>query len=412
MIYKGFNESLIDYTQAFNAHTITKEIQKTIKKRNKEGFIAMINILNISYIEEQYGVAARNQILKHLVERLNLYLSSFGLKKIPIGRYQSGSFLLIFNDIGNKKHLDHLLIGFCKETKSKGIFKIEIKLKSASVSKSYDENAKNIISKLINISQDVENDFQDILKPNEFDRLVRNAVQTHNFIFTYQGVFDYNNTEKGADIFTVNTKLLIDRYGALPRSQIITSVKKNGYEVKFDQFVLEILFNEIKLLLTSYPKFHFIVKISPVSFRNRSFLIFIKELLKNEEINAHSVSFAFEEKKVYDDFERFKEIINEYRELGFGIVLDRFGSNNAGFEYLKHGIKFDIVSFDLEFVKNINSENYRSMFKTLISFAQKLGLKTVVKFIDKESILHILSDARPDFVQGFLFDKPRALKDF
>jgi EAL domain-containing protein (putative c-di-GMP-specific phosphodiesterase class I)/GGDEF domain-containing protein len=391
---------------------MTKEIQKAVNRKNKDGFIAMINILNISYIGEQYGIAVRNQILRHLVERLNLYLFSFGFKKVPIGHYQSGSFLLIFNDINNKKHLDHLLTGFCKEIKSKGIFKIEIKLKSASIKKSYDDNAKNIISKLINISQDEENDFQDILKPDEFNQLIKNAVHAHSFIFTYQSVFSYEDIEKGADIFTVNTKLLIDRYGALPRSQIIQSVKKNGYEVKFDQFVLETLFSEIKLLLTSYPSFHFIVKISPVSFRNRSFLIFVKELLKNEEVDARSISFAFEEKKIYDEFERFKEIINEYKELGFGIVLDRFGSNNSGFEYIKHGLKFDMVCFDLEFVKNISSENYRLTFKTLISFAQSLGVKTVVKFVDKESILHILQDTRPNFVQGFLFDKPRALKDF
>jgi EAL domain-containing protein (putative c-di-GMP-specific phosphodiesterase class I)/GGDEF domain-containing protein len=412
MIYKGFRESLIDYTQAFNAHTMIKEIQKTIKKRNKDGFIAMINVLNISYIEEQYGITVRNQILKHLVERLNLYLSSFGLKKIPIGRYQSGSFLLIFNEINSKKHLDHLLTGFCKEIKSKGIFKIEIKLKSASIEKSYDNNVKNIISKLLSAFQDIENNLQDILKPDEFDNLVKNAVKARNFIFNYQALYPFSDMERRTNIFSVNTKLLIDHYGVLTRLQIAYSVKKNGYEIKFDQLVLEILFSEIKLILTRYPDFRFIVKISAVSFRNRNFLIFVKELLKSVDIKAGSIYFAFEEKKTYDEFERFKEIIDDYKSLGFGVVLDRFGANNSGFEYLKHGLAFDIVSFDLEFVKNIYLENYQSMLKTLVFFAKSLNIQTLIKFIEKESVLHILENIHPDFVQGYLFDKPHELKDF
>ncbi|MDR1976196.1 MAG: EAL domain-containing protein [Campylobacteraceae bacterium] len=413
MIYKGFRESLIDYTQAFNAHTMIEEIQKALKKKDKEGIIAIINILNIASIEEQYGVDVRNHILRHLVERLNGYLSSFGLRKIPIGRYQSGSFLLIFNEINSKKHLDHLLVGFCKEIKAKGIFKIEIKLKSASIKKSYDDNAKNIISKLINISQDVENDFQDILKPDELDYLIKNAVQARNFIFSYHAIFGTGDTQMHTNIFSINTKLLIDRYGALPRSQILPSVKKSGYEVKFDQFILEALFNEIKPILTSNPNFHFIVKISPVSFRNRSFLIFLKELLKSTDISAQSISFSFEESKTYDEFERFKEIINEYKELGFGVVLERLGASNAGFEYLKHGLKFDIVSFDLDFVKHIDTENYRLTLKTLIFYAKSLNIKTLVRFIDKQSTLDTLKDdVRPDFVQGFLLDKPKTIKEF
>ncbi|MDR2790854.1 MAG: EAL domain-containing protein [Campylobacteraceae bacterium] len=412
MIYKGFRESLVDYTQAFNAHIITKEIQKVINKKDKEGFIAMLNVLNTASIEEQYGVTVQNQVLKHLVEKLNEYLSSFGLKKIPIGHYQNGSFLLIFNEVSSKKHLDHLLTGFCKEIKLKGIFKIEIKLKSASIEKSYDNNVKNIISKLINTFQEIESDLQDILKPDEFDHLVKNAVQTRNFIFNYQALYPFDNIEKRTNIFSVNMKLLIDHYGALTRSQIAYSIKKNGYEIKFDQLVLEMLFGEIKLILTSYPDFRFIVKISPVSFRNRGFLIFLKELLKSSEIKANSIYFAFEEKKTYDEFERFKEIINNYKELGFGVVFERFGSSNSGFEYLKHGLPFDMVSFDLEFIKNIHLESYRLMLKTLISFAKNLNVKTLVKFIDKESVLHVLNSAQPDFAQGFLFDKPHELKDF
>jgi len=413
MIYVGFQKSLIDdCTSAFNAQTIVQEIQKFLRKKRKDGFVAIINIKNINYLEEQYGVWARNQILKKIVEKLNLYLSSNGFKKIPIGRYQSGNLLLIFSDTKSEKHLEHTLRGFCKDIKNEGIFKIEVKTDMAVIEKSYDSNAKNVISKLIDTVNNIENDLQDILKPSEFDTLVRNAVNSGNFEVAYHALRKFDNIYETPWIFSVNAKLRIDRYGTLPISQISPSVNKNGYEIKFDQFMTRAILGEIKQILTKEPNLIFIIKISAVSFRNRSFFISLKELLKDMDIEPKNIYFSLSEQKTYDEFERFKAIIDEYRTLGFGVVFEQFGAGDDVLEYLKHGIRFDIVSFDIEYVKNISNKDYFEILKSLISVTKIFGVKSLIKFIDKETMLYILKDARPDFAQGFLLDKPKNIKDF
>jgi EAL domain-containing protein (putative c-di-GMP-specific phosphodiesterase class I)/GGDEF domain-containing protein len=415
MIYKGFQTTLVDkHTNAFNSYFIINEIENFICKKNiKDGFIAMINITNIFYIEEQYGVWTRNQILKKIVEKLNIYLISRGFKNIPIGRYQSGIFLLIFKNTNNKKILNHMLKGFCKEIKTDGIFKIEIEANEAVIEKTYDDKVKNVISKLLNITNNIENDLEDILKLTEIDVLIRNAVNSKNFIFSYHAIHDFTNNFESSKIFSVNTKLLIDNYGILPYYQFSYSVRKNGYEIKFDQLMIKKLFEEMKVILQSHKDLKFIIKISIVSFRNRGFLISLKEFLKDANIDPSIISFSFFENKIYDEFDRFKAIIDEYKELGFGIVFDHFGaSGNTGVEYLKHNIKFDMVIFDLEFIKNIENINYFQVLKALNNLAKIFGAKTLVKFVDKEIMINMLNNIKPDFVQGFLFDKPRTLKDF
>ncbi|MDR1285695.1 MAG: EAL domain-containing protein [Campylobacteraceae bacterium] len=415
MIYKGFQTSLIDkHTNAFNSYEIIEAIEKFIYKKSlKDGFIVMINITNIFYIEEQYGIWTRNQVLKKFVEKLNMYLTSCGFKNIPIGRYQSGIFLLIFKNIKNKKSLNHVLTGFCKEIKSNGIFKIEIDTNKAIIEKNYDDKVRNIIAKLMNITNNIENDLQDILKPTELDILIRNAVSSQNFTFLYHALHNFANHFELPKIFTINVKLSIDNYGILPYSQFLYSVKKNGYEIKFDQLMLSALFKEIKVVLSRYKDLKFIVKISAVSFRNRGFLIFLKELLKDMELNSSAIYFSLHENKIYDEFDRFKAIVDEYKELGFGIVFDQFGAlENTGVEYLKHNIKFDIVSFDLDFVKNIENKNYFQVLKSLADLAKMFGSKTLVKFVDKEFMMNALNDFKPDFVQGFLFDKPVDMHEF
>jgi EAL domain-containing protein (putative c-di-GMP-specific phosphodiesterase class I)/GGDEF domain-containing protein len=415
MIYKGFQTSLIDeHTNAFNSYSIIEEIEKFIcKKSVKDGFIVMLNIKNIFYIEEQYGIWTRNQILKKFVARLNSYLAYYNFKNIPIGRYQSGIFLLIFKNVNNKKVLNHTLSGFCKEIKTEGLFRIEVEANKAIVEKTYDDKVKNIIAKLMNITNDIENDLQDILKPTEFDILIRNAVNSQNFIFSYHAIHDFVNNFEFPKIFSVNTKLSIYNYGILPYSQFVYSVKKNGYEIKFDQLMIEMLLKEIKLILNRYKDLKFIIKISAVSFRNKGFLIFFKEFLKNIELNPSSIYFSIFENKIYGEFDRFRATVDEYRELGFGVMFERFGaSENTGVEYLKHNIKFDMVSFDLEFIKNIENPSYFQVLKTLNDLAKVFGTKTLIKFVDKENIINTLKNTRPDFIQGFLFDKPIDINDF
>ncbi|MDR2342187.1 MAG: EAL domain-containing protein [Campylobacteraceae bacterium] len=415
MIYKGFQTTLIDkHTNAFNSYFIIDEIKNFIHKKSiKNGFVAMINITNIFYIEEQYGVWTRNQILKKIIEKLDIYLISHGFKNIPIGRYQSGIFLLIFKNVNNKKVLNHILRGFCKEIKTDGIFKIEVEANEAVVEKNYDNKVKNIISKLLNITNNIENDLEDVLKLTEIDIFIRNAVNSKSFIFSYHAIHNFTNNLELPKVFSVNTKLLIDNYGILPYSQFSHSVRKNGYEIKFDQLMIKKLFEEIKIILDKYKDLKFIIKISAVSFRNRGFLIFLKEFLKDAAIDPSAIFFSFFENKIYDEFDRFKATIDEYKELGFGVVFDHFGaSGNTGIEYLKHNIKFDMIIFDLEFIKNIENINYFQVLKTLNNLAKIFDAKTLIKFIDKEIMMNILNNIKPDFVQGFLFDKPRTLKDF
>jgi EAL domain-containing protein (putative c-di-GMP-specific phosphodiesterase class I)/GGDEF domain-containing protein len=413
VIYSGFEQTLIDeHTDSFNAHTITKYISSFVSKSRNKGFVALMRVRNIDYISEQYGVSVRDHLLKKFVEKLNNYLVNQGYKNIPIGRYQAGHFLIIFDTSVGKKQLLHELNGFCKELERDGIFKIEVDADAAVLDKNYDDNAKNIIAKLYDIIAGSENDLQDILKPSELDILVRNAVNAGSFEFSYHAVRSYNDMKIDPKIYSINTKLFIDRFGTLPYSQLSSIVKKNGYEIRFDQMMISTLFNEIKLITAKYPDLIFMIKISAVSFRNRGFLLFLKELMKEMNIDPANICFTLNEKKIYDEFERFRDIIAEYRVLGFMSALEQFGAGSIGSEYLKHGVIFDIVSFDIEYIKHIDDKNYFEMLRALGALAKNFRIKTLIKFIDKEHMLYVLKNVKPDFVQGFLLDKPKHIKDF
>ncbi len=68
MIYQSFKISILDNrTKAFGSEAIIKEIKKALHVRNKkDGFVVMIFIKNITFIEEQYDVDTRNDVLNLL----------------------------------------------------------------------------------------------------------------------------------------------------------------------------------------------------------------------------------------------------------------------------------------------------------------------------------------------------------
>lgn len=414
MIYKGFRTTLKDsYSSAFNADGILKELKKHINKTDKKNkYVCMLVIKNISDIESQYGVLTKNIVIDKFVQILNSYLLLKGYKKIPIGRLQASNFLLLFQNIKNKRNLEHIMRTFIKEIENIGIDTIEIQPSFSTIELSYDNNLKNIILKLFNLLEN-DNSKENLsinAKPDELDDVIKVAVEFKNFMFTYQKICNFNKDEDKI-FYQVNTKIPTHYFGILARNQYMSSVFKNGYEVRFDKNSFSALLEEAKFWLYKNENAILFVRISAVSFRNRGFLIHVIERLKEHEISAKNICFTMVERNIYDNFSRFKEIIKEYKSLGFLVAFDEFGANNSGAEYIKQQIEFDIVLFDIEYTKNIDKKIYFELLKAMIIFCKSIDIKTAIKFIDKKKIVEALKDCKPDYVQGFLYGKPKSIDE-
>lgn len=410
MIYQSFKISILDNrTKAFGSEAIIKEIKKALHVRNKkDGFVVMIFIKNITFIEEQYDVDTRNDVLKKFVQKLQRFLISKNFKNVPIGRYQSANFLLLFKNQENKKFIGHLINEFCIKINNSGIDDIEINLQNSIVSLSYDKNVENIISKLINLPNEEKERLNVLIKPDKFDILIKKAIKKRNFIHTYQFIRHFANKGK-VEFMSVNSKLDIENFGYLNKNQISKSIKKNSYEIVFDLLAIRTTLDEIQDILKEKEDLKLVVKISPVSFRNSNFLIQLLEILRINNISASKICFCVTENKLFEDINKFREIVKKYKNSGFFLIFNEFGLNNVGIIYLKENFEFDIFTFDLELTKNLDKKTNYEIVKALANMCKKLGKRTLIKFVDKQETEDRLKDIKPDLVQGFLFDKPKTI---
>jgi len=119
------------------------------------------------------------------------------------------------------------------------------------------------------------------------------------------------------------------------------------------------------------------------------------ELLESENIELYPEAEAF---------------VEEMKELGCQIAIDDFGTGYSNFSYLVN-LKVDYIKIDGSLIKNIHTDkNTQIVVETIISFAKKLGVKTVSEFVSNDVIFETVEKLGVDIVQGYYIDEPKPIE--
>ncbi len=399
-IYQSFKTSILDQvTKVYNRDEILRLFSKQASKfkGKSSGNMVMLKIENLNDLNERYSFVSTDILLKRLVERLEKFLNEKVSKNTLIGRY-SNEYFLIFCE-SKSTELIHLLNIFEKSILNDGIYNIELKIKFDAIDINHSASLKNSISYLIQkLNLDENDDKIDITDDMEKD--ICNCIDMQRFIFQAQTV---KSLRFGQNLKNIFVKIYTDKQGLVSKTKVQNIANKNGYEVLFDINVIKKL-SELKFK----DEEPFVIEISSVSIRNLKFINFIKEFVGLDKIDPSRIIFEFSEKLVYDEINRFREILTEYKNLGFRFALNKFGGNNAGFEYFKY-LPIDFVIYDIEFNKNIKNDKFKTLFENLNLTAKRVGVKSIIRFVEDEEFYNIAERYQTDFAQGFFIEKPKEI---
>lgn len=400
----------------FFVERLNREIARS-EYREKLFAVAVINIDRFKYINDTFGPAFGDHILKIAAERISVALR----KGDVVARLGSDEFGIVFVDIRRSEDTAHIF------EKIRRDFLQPIKLKdeeimvelSAGVSfyptdgKSADELIKNANIGLTKAKKQGGNVIQFYtLEMNkkmselaQMERLLFRAMKENEFQVHYQPYWDIN-TKK-----TVGMEALIrwnnKELGSVPPSRFIPVLEETKMIMDVGAWVLKESCRQIKEWVDKgYKAVPVSVNLSLVQFKQKDLAEMITETLKGCGIKPGLITLEITESALMQDTEFTKHVLNKLKAAGFSISIDDFGTGYSSLSHLKK-LPVDNLKIDISFIREIaHDPDTASIVTAIIGMAHTMNLKTIAEGVETEEQWKILRLLRCDLAQGFYYSKP------
>ena len=135
----------------------------------------------------------------------------------------------------------------------------------------------------------------------------------------------------------------------------------------------------------------------------------VEEVRKKVDASGFSrdrITIEVTESTIGRDFDFMKLQIERFRELGFPVWMDDFGSGYSSLDVLQ-SIRFDLIKFDMSFMKKLDQgEEGKIVLTELMRMATALGVDTVCEGVETKSQVDFLKEIGCSKLQGYYFSKP------
>ncbi len=379
------------------------------RSRDKEHAMMVIDIRNLTAINQLYGTSVGDDVIKEL----SITLKTLFYERDIIGRTGGDEFGILLTDVESKDLtfiLDRLFNELSKpfNIKDKTIpvsINVGISLypKDAHDPLSLFEKASMAMNFAKSEGENTYRFFREELneyvsKYFELKERIEKALDENRLILYFQPYF-YTKTLKLAG-FESLLRLYDQEKGLLTPADFIHILESTGMIRKVEDKLLKKL-----TVCKKYLKGDITISfnVSPKSFKDRNFIANVREVA--ESIGQYLV-LEITERLLVEDPVRAREFLEEVKMLGVKIAVDDFGTGYSSLAYLE-SLPVDIIKLDISFIRKM-TENYRSLaiVEAIIDLSRKLDIQTIAEGVEDEDTYALLKLLGCDMVQGFYFSKP------
>lgn len=126
-------------------------------------------------------------------------------------------------------------------------------------------------------------------------------------------------------------------------------------------------------------------------------------------LSREQIVFEVVESDRIHDLAHLQRALAFYREAGFRVALDDFGSGYSSLNLL-HQLRPDFLKLDIELIRGVHADPYKALIaRKIIETARELGLHTVAEGVETPEELAWVQEQGADFVQGYLIGRPAAV---
>ncbi|WP_169336938.1 putative bifunctional diguanylate cyclase/phosphodiesterase [Amphritea japonica] len=241
---------------------------------------------------------------------------------------------------------------------------------------------------------------------------LRKGIEHSEFITFYQPQYDQNGCMVGAEALL---RWQHPQKGLISPDNFIPLAEESGLIIELGAVVLETALSNLYSWIDSKQaplSFQISVNISPLQFLQDSFVLKIKEALKNTSIAPSNLTLEITESVLLDNAKLAMEKIHALRDFGVQFSIDDFGTGYSSLAYLKQ-LSIDEVKIDRSFVRDILiDDSDAALVETVINLTSRLRLDSVAEGVETAAQFSFLKNLGCTRYQGYLFSKPLPLHEF
>ena len=250
---------------------------------------------------------------------------------------------------------------------------------------------------------------KDILWNQEITAQLADALKNRDIRPYLQPIADSEGNIVGAEALV---RWIHKEHGFLSPFKFIPAFEKNGMIAEVDKYMwrcaCEILAEWKKKGWDLFVS----VNISPKDFYYMDVPKYIKDLVSEFDIEPKNFRVEITETVMMNDTDKMIRIMKEFREGGFVVEMDDFGSGYSSLNMLKD-MPIDVLKIDMKFLgKSEDDTRADTIVKNVINLSLELGMTSLTEGVETLVQYNGLSQMGCKLFQGYYFSKPIPVEDF
>lgn len=191
--------------------------------------------------------------------------------------------------------------------------------------------------------------------------------------------------------------------GVIPPNQFLPMAQELGVMNAITRYVFNEAFDLVNILESGRENILISINVSNQDLANSILALDLEQLISKTHVNPSNVSIEVPEPMIEANYDTIQNHIIKLHDLGFKITIDNLGTEYLSLNYLKK-LPIDFVKIDISLFYDYLEKP--TMMISLIEILRDMNVSIIIKNVENESDLQMLSNIDYDFVQGHHYSKP------
>lgn len=237
---------------------------------------------------------------------------------------------------------------------------------------------------------------------------INDALEHEKFVLYYQDITPLQD-KTILPHREILLRMIDDDGSVVLPTTFIAAAERYGIMQRIDQWVISNILEWLENHCQQNKVLDFervFINLSGTSLGDETFLLFIREKLKQAAHLTHCLGFEITETSAIADFSNAEKFISEIKKAGCQVALDDFGAGMSSFSYLR-SLPVDFIKIDGSFVRTMLDDPMdMAIVRSINQVGHVANIGTIAEFVESAEIEQALIEIGIDFAQGFNIAAP------